>query len=104
VPSPSDDAQHLAVQQAAPATSDQSSFDRRRQPARRRGRVRRADDLVAGLDHGGQVRVVMVHAAEANAFSATAENDGRLFASHAAVALLSAQHETQLNEAVKSTR
>jgi hypothetical protein len=29
----SNDAQHLAVQRASPATSDQSSFDGRRQPA-----------------------------------------------------------------------
>jgi len=43
-----------------------------------------------------------LYSSRRNAFSRDAENDGQLFASHAAVALVCAQHEAQLNDAIKS--
>ena len=43
-----------------------------------------------------------LYSSRRDAFDAVAENDGRLFASHAAVALVGAQHEEQLHAAVES--
>jgi transcriptional regulator with GAF, ATPase, and Fis domain len=43
-----------------------------------------------------------LYSSQGDAFSATAENDGQLFASHAAVALVGAQHEAELYKAVES--
>ena len=43
-----------------------------------------------------------LYASQPDMFTASAMNDGRLFASHAAVALIGAQHEAQLEAAIES--
>ncbi|MCR6489075.1 ANTAR domain-containing protein [Amycolatopsis sp. OK19-0408] len=76
--------------------------------------VKAAVDHIEGAEHagislveeGGRVRTVaptseLVYATTPGAFSAETAQDGRVFATHAAIALVGAQHEADLRAAIE---